>query len=80
MDKNKKVIISGAGIAGFNNGNFGWQKAGFKPIIIEKSPVIRAYGFIVSLSHKSYEYAEQLQIIEKLHKRSAGIKRVLLLR
>lgn len=73
MDKNKKVVISGAGIAGLTSAIW-LGKNGFKPVVIEKSPTIRAHGFIVSLSHKSYQYADELGILKKLCDRGAGIK------
>ena len=72
MDKNKKIIISGAGIAGLTSAIW-LGKHGFKPVIIEKSPEIRAHGFIVSLSHRSYQYADELGILDKLRDRGAGI-------
>lgn len=73
MDKSKKIIISGAGIAGLTAAIW-LGRNGFKPIIIEKSPSIRAYGYIVSLSHKSYRFAKEMGILKKLCDRSAGIK------
>jgi 2-polyprenyl-6-methoxyphenol hydroxylase-like FAD-dependent oxidoreductase len=73
MKKNAKVIISGAGIAGLTCAIW-LGKNGFKPIIIEKSPTIRAHGFIVSLSHKSFRFAKELGLLNKLIDRGAGIK------
>jgi 2-polyprenyl-6-methoxyphenol hydroxylase-like FAD-dependent oxidoreductase len=73
MDKNKKVVISGAGIAGLTSAIW-LGKNGFKPVVVEKSPAIRAHGFIVSLSHKSYQFARELGILQKLRDRGAGIK------
>ncbi len=73
MDKNRKVVISGAGIAGLTTAIW-LARHGFKPVVIEKSPQIRAYGYIVSLSHKSYHFARELGILKKLCDRGAGIK------
>lgn len=73
MDKNKKIIISGAGIAGLTSAIW-LGRNGFKPVIIEKSPTIRAHGFIVSLSHESYRFAKELGMLDKLRDRGAGIK------
>ena len=73
MNKKKRVIISGAGIAGLTCAI--WLGInGFNPIIIEKSPSIRAHGYIVSLSHESFRLASELGILEKLCNRGAGIK------
>ncbi len=73
MEKDKKIIISGAGIAGLTTAIW-LGKNGFNPVIIERTPEIRAYGYIVSLSHKSYQYADELGILKKLCDRGAGIK------
>ena len=47
---------------------------GFKPIVIEKAPEIRADGFIVSLSHASYHYAKRLDLFDKIAAKNSGIR------
>ncbi|MCG8325600.1 MAG: FAD-dependent monooxygenase [Thiotrichales bacterium] len=66
-------MISGAGVAGLTAAIW-LGRAGFKPVIIEKSPEIRADGYIISLSHKSYHYANELGLLPKLVERNTGIK------
>ena len=73
MKKNSRIIISGAGIAGLTAAIW-LSKAGYKVTIIEKSPEIRADGYIVSLSHKSFHYAREMGILDKLMKRYSGIR------
>lgn len=66
-------MISGAGVAGLTCAIW-LARAGFKPVVIEKSPEIRADGFIVSLSHASYHYAKSLGLYEKIAAKYSGIK------
>lgn len=73
MNKNSKILISGAGVAGLTAAIW-LGRHGFKPIIVEKSPSIRADGYIVSLSHASYHYAAQLGLLEKIRARNSGIR------
>ena len=73
MEKNSKILISGAGVAGLTCAIW-LARHGFQPVVIEKSPTIRADGFIISLSHASYHYAERLNLLEAIVAKSAGIK------
>ena len=73
MKKDSKILISGAGVAGLTCAIW-LARAGFKPVVIEKSPAIRADGFIVSLSHASYHYAKQLDLFDKIAAKYSGIK------
>lgn len=72
MDKNSRILISGAGIAGLAAAIW-LGRAGFRPTVIEKSPVIRADGFIISLSHAAYRFAGELGIMPALRQRDARI-------
>jgi len=65
MDRNSRILISGAGIAGLTAALW-LKKAGFHPTIVEKAPDIRVYGFIISLSHHSYHLAEEMGILDDL--------------
>ena len=73
MDKNSKILISGAGVAGLTSAIW-LARHGFKPVVIEKAPEIRADGFIVSLSHASYHYAKKLGLLEKIAAKNSGIR------
>jgi len=73
MDKNSKIMIAGAGVAGLTC-SIWLGRSGFRPVVIEKSPVIRADGYIISLSHKSYHYAKELDILQEMCNRNTGIR------
>ncbi len=73
MDKSSKVLISGAGIAGLTSAIW-LGRHGFRPVVIEKSPTMRADGYIISLSHASYQYARRLDLLEIIAAKNAGIK------
>ena len=73
MDKQSKILISGAGVAGLTCAIW-LARHGFKPIVIEKAPEIRADGFIVSLSHASYHYAKRLDLFDKIAAKNSGIR------
>ena len=72
MDRNKKILISGAGVAGLTSAIW-LGKNGFKPIVIERAPEIRADGYIISISHKSYHYAKELGLLDDLIAKNTGI-------
>ena len=65
MQKNSRILISGAGIAGLVSA-YWLAKNGMRPIVVEKAESIRADGFIISLSHESYRFAESMGIMPKL--------------
>ena len=73
MDKNTRILISGAGVAGLACAIW-LGRHGFRPVVIEKSSSIRADGYIISLSHASYRYAESLGLLRKIVAKNAGIK------
>ena len=73
MDKQSKILISGAGVAGLTCAIW-LARHGFKPVVIEKAPEIRADGFIVSLSHASYHYAKRLELFDKIAAKNSGIR------
>ncbi len=73
MDKNSRILIHGAGIAGLTCAIW-LGRNGFKPVIVEKSPEIRAAGgFILCLAGKSYRFAEELGILPDLQARNSDI-------
>lgn len=65
MDQKARILISGAGVAGLTAAIW-LGKAGFKPLIVEKAPKIRADGFILSLSHHSYHLFQEMGILDDL--------------
>ena len=69
----KTYLISGAGVAGLTAAIW-LGKAGNQVTVIEKSRNIRADGYIVSLSHKSFHFADQMGILPLLMQRYSGIK------
>ena len=73
MDKDARILISGAGVAGLAAALL-LERAGFKPTVVERSNSVRAGGFMVSLSHHAYHTAERLGLAADLQARSCGIK------
>ncbi len=74
MKKDSRILISGAGVAGLTCA-ISLARQGFRPVVIEKAPTIRADGFIISLSHASYRYAHKLDLLDKIRERNPGIRR-----
>ena len=70
--RQQRILISGAGIAGLTAAIW-LEQQGFKVTVVEKADSIRAGGFLVSLSHHAYHYAEQLGIMPALKHRDMGI-------
>lgn len=66
------VLISGAGIAGLTAA-ISLQRQGFAVTVVEKAASIRSGGFLVSLSHHAYHYAEQLGLMPHLKRHDMGI-------
>lgn len=73
MNKSAPVLISGAGVAGLTAAIW-LGRAGFRPIVIEQAQDIRADGYIVSLSHRSYRFAQKLGLLSELRARGAGVR------
>ena len=65
MDRNARILISGAGIAGLT-ASIWLSRAGFRPLIVEKAPKIRADGFIITLSAHCYHLAREMGILDDL--------------
>lgn len=73
MKADSRILISGAGIAGL--GCALWlSRAGFRPVVVEQADTIRAGGFLVSLAHHAYRFAEQLGLMPELRAHSCGIQ------
>ncbi len=73
MKKDSRILIHGAGVAGLTAAIW-LGKNGFRPVVVEKSPEIRAAGgFIICLSGASYRFAEELGMLPDLKARDSDI-------
>ncbi len=73
MKKDSRILIHGAGVAGL--GCAIWLgRHGFRPVVVEKAPEIRATGgFVICLSGASYRFAEELDMMNDLKQRDTDI-------
>ncbi len=69
---NKRILISGAGVAGLTAAIW-LGRRGLRPIVVEQAPDVRADGYIISLSHRSYRYADSLGLLPEIRERGAGV-------
>ncbi|BDS09451.1 FAD-dependent monooxygenase [Aureispira anguillae] len=69
--KNKKVLISGAGIAGLTLAFF-LQKNGFEPIVIEKASGLRDGGYMIDFFSSGVHVIEQMGLLDTLKERDHG--------
>ncbi len=73
MKKDSRILIHGAGVAGLTCAIW-LGRNGFRPVVVEKSPHIRATGgFIIALSGTSYRFADELGILPDLQARDSDI-------
>ena len=72
MDKNSKVLISGAGVSGLAS-TLWLSKTGVQPVVVDKAPSLRAGGYLVALSDAAYHFAEELDLIDDLKQGDIGI-------
>jgi 2-polyprenyl-6-methoxyphenol hydroxylase-like FAD-dependent oxidoreductase len=61
------VLISGAGIAGPTLA-FWLKAAGFEPMLIERSPVLRAGGYVIDFWGLGYDIAERMGLLPEIHR------------
>ncbi len=71
--RNLRILISGAGVAGLTAATW-LGRQGVEPLVVEHAPDVRADGYIISLSHRSYQYAKQLDLLSVIEQRAAGIR------
>lgn len=69
----KKILISGAGIAGLTAA-IRLSKAGYEVVIAEKAKTSRAGGYLVALSDQSYIFAEEMGLIPDLEPYNLSIQ------
>ncbi len=74
MRSNARIMISGAGVAGLTAALW-LGRAGFRPVVVERAPRIRADGYLISLSHHSYRLADELGLLPRLRERQNTIER-----
>jgi 2-polyprenyl-6-methoxyphenol hydroxylase-like FAD-dependent oxidoreductase len=67
-----RILISGAGVAGLTAAIW-LGRHGRRPVVVERAADVRADGYIISLSHRSYRYAETLGLLPQIRERSAGV-------
>lgn len=73
--KNKKILISGAGIAGLTLGYF-LKKEGFTPVIIEKAATLKDGGYMIDFFSSGVYVAEKMGIIEELTHKDHSINTI----
>jgi len=69
--KSRRALVVGLGIAGMSTA-IGLHRAGWTPIIIERSPERRTGGYFIALFPEGRQAATDLGIAEHLHTRDAG--------
>jgi 2-polyprenyl-6-methoxyphenol hydroxylase-like FAD-dependent oxidoreductase len=62
---NKRVLISGAGIAGLTLGIL-LHRSGWEPLIIERDPAMRQEGYIIDVFGTGWDVAERIGIMDAL--------------
>tara|TARA_R110000782_G_scaffold248417_2_gene335352 strand:- start:2761 stop:3912 length:1152 start_codon:yes stop_codon:yes gene_type:complete len=73
MKKNSRILIQGAGVAGLACAIW-LGRNGFRPVVVEKAPDIRATGgFVICLSGASYRFADELGMMPALKQRDTDI-------
>lgn len=69
--KNKKILISGAGIAGLTLAYF-LKENGFEPVVVEKSNSLRDGGYMIDFFSSGVHVIEQMGLLDILKKRDHG--------
>lgn len=72
--KDKRILISGAGIAGFTLA-YWLKKRGFFPTIIERYPFLRGGGYKVDVRGTAFEVAKRMGIYQDLLKVNVNLAR-----
>ncbi len=69
--KNKKILISGAGIAGLTLAYF-LQENGFKPTVVEKASGLRDGGYMIDFFSSGVHVIEQMGLLDALKEKDHG--------
>ena len=75
--KNKKILISGSGVAGLSLA-YWLQKYGFSPTIIEKAPALRIGGFKIDIRGVAVEVLKRMGIYSNTIALKTDIKEALI--
>jgi len=73
--QNKKILISGGGIAGLTLAYY-LGKAGFSPVVIEKANSIRNGGYMIDFFSSGLFVSEDMGIIEALKAKDYGMESI----
>lgn len=68
---NKRILISGAGIAGLTLAYF-LEKNGFEPVVIERASSLRNGGYMIDFFSSGVHVIEQMGLLDLLKKRDHG--------
>jgi 2-polyprenyl-6-methoxyphenol hydroxylase-like FAD-dependent oxidoreductase len=73
--KNRKILVSGAGIAGPSVAYWLLQY-GFEPVLIERAPALRTGGYIVDFWGLGFEVADKMGLLPALNDEAYDINEV----
>lgn len=71
--KNKRVLISGAGIGGLTTA-YWFNQIGWDVVVLEKAPELRKGEFVIDFQGTGWDVAEAMKITDELRKRETGIQ------
>src|ERR1041385_6520266 len=69
--KNKKILISGAGVAGLTLAYF-LKQNGFEPVIIERAETLRDNGYMIDFFSSGVSVSAKMGILKELASRDVG--------
>lgn len=69
------IAISGAGVAGPTLA-FWLRRAGFRPVLIEQAPELRAGGYVIDFWGVGYDVAERMGLIPEILRRGYQVREV----
>ncbi len=71
--KNRRILISGAGIAGPTLA-YWLHRYGFEPTLVERAPVLRQGGYIIDFWGLGFDIAEKMGILPALRQKGYKIE------
>lgn len=74
--QNKRVLISGAGVAGLTLAYF-LKKSGFEPVIIERAGALRDNGYMIDFFSSGVSVSAKMGISTELASRDVGSNRII---